>query len=352
MGFSCAQTKSYLPLRIMKLPPLATLRAFEAAARRTSFSLAAVELGMTATAVSQHVRNLEAWLGVPLFERHARGVRLTPAGREFGITVSDSLRQIAAGAQRISQGRDRMTVHLASLPSVVAHFLTPRLPRFRALHPDIQVSISYSGRDNATQADLSIIHGPAPAQKAVALFSAETHPTCAPAYVATSGPFDDVSSLLRAELLHDDSEIAWREWLAIEGLSLPKRAGPIFADFNLLVTALKDGQGIGLCPTALLHGEIAEGQLTVLFDRAADSDKYYWLIEAEEMTASARILSDWLITEARASETRGDYSAATIRAGEVAASPARSLDASHLSRRPETAQTMTKATRPPKTSER
>lgn len=61
----------------MKLPPLATLRAFEAAARRTSFSLAAQELGMTATAVSQHVRNLETWLGAPLFERHARGVRLT-----------------------------------------------------------------------------------------------------------------------------------------------------------------------------------------------------------------------------------------------------------------------------------
>lgn len=93
MGFSCAQTKSYLPLRIMKLPPLATLRAFEAAARRTSFSLAAVELGMTATAVSQHVRNLEAWLGVPLFERHARGVRLTP-----GLTLSkkDPVRQPGA----------------------------------------------------------------------------------------------------------------------------------------------------------------------------------------------------------------------------------------------------------------
>ncbi|MES5046710.1 LysR family transcriptional regulator [Rhizobium nepotum] len=296
----------------MKLPPLATLRAFEAAARRTSFSLAAQELGMTAAAVSQHVRNLEAWLGVPLFERHARGVRLTPAGREFGITVSSGLQQIASGAARISQGRNRTVVRLASLPSVVAHFLTPRLPRFRALHPDIQVSISYSGMDHATEADLSIIHGTVPGRKAVALFSAETRPTCAPAYLTKSGPFDDVSDLLRAELLHDDSETAWRDWLAIAGMPLPQGAGPIFADFNLLVTALKTGQGIGLCPTALLRDEIADGQLTILFDRAADVDKYYWLVESGDMTESARILSDWLVAETRESETRGDYSAATI----------------------------------------
>ncbi|SOC93381.1 DNA-binding transcriptional regulator, LysR family [Rhizobium sp. AN5] len=295
----------------MKLPPLATLRAFEAAARRSSFSLAAQELGMTATAVSQHVRNLETWLGVPLFERHARGVRLTPAGQEFGITVSGGLLQIASGAARIRQGRDRITVRLASLPSVVAHFLTPRLPRFRALYPDIQVSISYSGRNDATQPDLSITHGARPAQKAVALFSAETRPTCAPAYATKSGPFDDVSSLPRAELLHDATETAWRDWLAAAGLFLFQGTGPIFADFNLLVTALKAGHGIGLCPTALLRDEIADGQLTVLFDRAADADKYYWLIEAEEMTASARLLSDWLIAEARESGNRSNYSAAT-----------------------------------------
>lgn len=267
---------------------------------------------MTAAAVSQHVRNLEAWLGVPLFERHARGVRLTPAGREFGITVSSGLQQIASGAARISQGRNRTVVRLASLPSVVAHFLTPRLPRFRALHPDIQVSISYSGRDHTTEADLSIMHGAVPGRKAVALFSAETRPTCAPAYLTKSGPFDDVSDLLRAELLHDDSEAAWRDWLAIAGMPLPQSAGPIFADFNLLVTALKTGQGIGLCPTALLRDEIADGQLTILFDRAADADKHYWLVESGDMTESARILSDWLVAEARESETRGDYSAATI----------------------------------------
>ncbi|UXT40648.1 LysR family transcriptional regulator [Agrobacterium tumefaciens] len=283
----------------MKLPPLTTLRAFEAAARRTSFSLAAQELGMTATAVSQHVRNLEAWLGVALFERHARGVRLTPAGKEFGTTVSTALRQIASGAARIRQGHDRMTVRLASLPSVVAHFLTPRLPRFRALYPDIQVSISYSGAHHAIPADLTIGHGIASEENAVALFSAETRPTCAPGYVAKFGPFDNIDSLLRAELLHDDTEAAWQNWFAAGGISLPDNAGPVFADFNLLVTALKAGQGIGLCPTALLHDEIAAGQLTVLFDRAADTEKYYWLTEAEEMTAPARLLADWLVAEAR-----------------------------------------------------
>ncbi|NSX90520.1 LysR substrate-binding domain-containing protein [Agrobacterium tumefaciens] len=293
----------------MTLPPLATLRAFEAAARKVSFALAAQELGMTATAVSQHVRNLEAWLGVALFERHARGVRLTPDGKEFGNTVSASLRQIASGAERVRRGGNRTTVRLASLPSVVAHFLTPRLPRFRALHPDIQVSISYSGGPHASPVDLTIGHGISFGENAVALFSAETRPTCAPGYLTNSGPFNDEASLLRAELLHDDTETAWRDWFAAAGMSLPYGAGPIFADFNLLVTALKAGQGIGLCPTVLLQEEIVSGQLTVLFDRAADTDKYYWLIRPEEMTAPAKILADWLVAEARAS--RSDYSAAT-----------------------------------------
>lgn len=293
----------------MILPPLVTLRAFEAAARKASFALAAQELGMTATAVSQHVRNLEAWLGVALFERHARGVRLTSDGKEFGNTVSVSLRQIASGAERVRRGHDRMTVRLASLPSVVAHFLTPRLPCFRALHPEIQVSISYSGVQQASPADLTIGHGISFEENAVALFSAETRPTCAPDYIMNSGPFHDEASLLRAELLHDDTEMAWRSWFAAAGMSLPYGAGPIFADFNLLVTALKSGQGIGLCPTALLQDEIAKGQLTVLFDRAADTDKYYWLTQPEEMTAPAKILADWLVAEAQASQS--DYSAAT-----------------------------------------
>ncbi len=283
----------------MTLPPLATLRAFEAAARKASFALAAQELGMTATAVSQHVRHLEAWLGVALFGRHARGVRLTPAGREFGNTVSGSLRQIASGAERIRRGHDRMTVRLASLPSVVAHFLTPRLPRFRALHPDIQVSISYSGAQHKGAADLTIGHGITFGENAVALFSAETRPTCSPGYIAYAGPFNHEASLLHAELLHDDTETAWQNWFAAAELSSTYGTGPIFADFNLLVTALKAGQGIGLCPTVLFREEIAKGQLAVLFDRAADTDKYYWLIQSEEISTAAKTLADWLVVEAR-----------------------------------------------------
>lgn len=138
---------------------------------------------MSAAAISQHVRTLEQWLGEPLFERQARGVRLTAAGREFGATVSSSLRQVAASAEEIRGRKQRAVVRLASLPSVVAYFLTPRLPRFRALHPDIQVSISYSTTGMSTPADLTILHGRRPTESAVALFSAATRPTCAPAYL-------------------------------------------------------------------------------------------------------------------------------------------------------------------------
>ncbi len=283
----------------MKLPPLPTLRAFEAAARHESFAGAAAELGMSAAAISQHVRTLEQWLGEPLFERQARGVRLTAAGREFGATVSSSLRQVAASAEEIRGRKQRAVVRLASLPSVVAYFLTPRLPRFRALHPDIQVSISYSTTGISVSADMTILHGRRPTESAVALFSAATRPTCAPAYLENFGPIEDIAMLSTAELLHDETEAAWQDWFAATGTRSPQNTGPIFADFNLLLTALKAGQGVGLCPTELMRNEIASGRLSVLFDQVSDQDKYYWLVAPEAMRAPAKLLFDWLVQEAQ-----------------------------------------------------
>lgn len=267
---------------------------------------------MTAAAVSQHVRTLERWMDVPLFVRQARGVRLTPAGRDFGQTVSVSLRQIAATAERIRGKKERSIVRLASLPSVIAYFLTPRLPRFRALYPDIQVSISYLDAKHAVPADLVIRHGVHPAGKAVVLFSAATRPTCAPTYLEKSGAITNVAALAKAELLHDETETAWHDWFSANEAQCPQNTGPIFADFNLLLTALKAGQGVGLCPTELMRDEISGGRLVVLFDQASDEGKSYWLEEPDRMSEPARLLFDWLVGETRTSDRLPDYSAGSI----------------------------------------
>ena len=204
----------------MKLPPLPTLRAFEAAARRESFLQAATELGMTAAGVSQHVKALEDWLGLGLFERRARGVRLTADGRELGAACSEGLGHIARAAERLTGRKSLARASLACMPSVVTHWLGPRLPRFRAAHPDIQVSIVYplgALTPDEAGADLLICHGTRPPGRADRILDAATRPTCAPAYLERHGRITNPADLLDQDLLHDATEAAWQSWLAARG---------------------------------------------------------------------------------------------------------------------------------------
>ncbi|THV24724.1 LysR substrate-binding domain-containing protein [Peteryoungia ipomoeae] len=285
----------------MKLPPPSTLRAFEAAARRESFLQAGKELGMTAAAVSQHVKALEDWLGLALFERRARGVRLTADGRELGAACSEGLGHIARAVERLTARRSGLRVSLACKPSVVNHWLGPRLPRFRADHPEIQVSIVYPlGALTPDEAgtDLLVRHGKRPPGRVDQILPAATRPTCSPAYLQRRGSITTPSDLLNLDLLHDATEAAWQTWLSARGVEGPTPSGPLYADFNLLVSSVLSGLGIGLCPTALIGDHLAAGSLTVLFDEAADADKSYWLLSGPELSQPAAILRDWLLAEA------------------------------------------------------
>jgi LysR family glycine cleavage system transcriptional activator len=284
----------------MKLPPLSTLRAFEAAARRESFLQAATELGMTAAAVSQHVKALEDWLGIALFERRPRGVRLTADGRELGAACSQGLGHIARAVERLSARKSLARASLACMPSVVTHWLGPRLPRFRAAHPEIQVSIIYplgAQTPDDAGADLLLCHGTRPPGRAERILPAATRPTCSPTYLDRHGPITTPADLLKHDLLHDATEAAWQSWLAARGVKGPAPSGPLYADFNLLVSSVISGLGIGLCPTALIVDHLAAGTLKVLFDEAADEDKAYWLLSGPDLSEPAAVLRDWLLAE-------------------------------------------------------
>lgn len=285
----------------MKLPPLTHLRPFEAAARLGSFLRASQELGMTAAAVSQHVKALEDWLGLALFDRHPRGVTLTAAGQEFGAACHRGLEEIARSAERLNKRGRARRVSLACQPSIVSLWLARRLPRFRAEHPDIQVSIVYplgARTPEDAGADLLIRHGPRPDRSADAILSAATRPTAAPAYLHRSGPLGTPADLLRAELLHDATEEAWRSWFSGHGLTMPQGTGPIFADFSLLVSSVVAGLGIGLCPTALVEDQLRDGSLVLVSDHAIDTAKDYWLLGRPAPTTEADLMRRWLMDEA------------------------------------------------------
>lgn len=288
--------------------PLASLRAFEAAARHESFVKAAAELSLTAAGVSQHVRTVENWLNVPLFVRQTRGVALTAAGREFGGAVTQGLGHIETAASQLRLEIHSRPIGIACIASMATRWLIPQLPRFRAAYPDIRINIVYALEAKTPEAagvDLLIRHGPRPSPSAVELLRAETRPTCSAEFRARHGELEMPHDLANVELLHDETTDAWARWFAIAGLQKTPKAGPIFADFNLMIGSIIGGQGIGLCPTALIIDELAQGSLVTLSDTASDKDKAYWLIEAKSLSNEARTFRDWLVVASRERSIHG-----------------------------------------------
>lgn len=289
--------------------PLASLRAFEAAARHESFVKAAAELNLTATGISQHVRLMENWLGVSLFTRHARGVTLTSAGREFGTAVANGLGHIEIAARQLKREAHDRPVSVACIASVATRWLIPRLPEFGKEHPDIRINIVYAldaKTPEAASVDLLIRHGPRPSATAVSLLSAETKPTCSADFRRRHGPIAAPIDLLETELLHDETTSAWGRWFALTDIGKSPRSGPIFADFSLMIGSVIGGQGVGLCPTALITDELAAGTLVTLFDTPLDTEKSYWLIEANRLSREAETFRDWLVAESKGSQDGQD----------------------------------------------
>jgi LysR family glycine cleavage system transcriptional activator len=278
--------------------PLPPLRAFDAAARHESFVKAATELHLTAAGISQHVRTVEEWMGIPLFTRYRRGVVLTPAGRELGEAVRHGLTHIDIAAQQLKRAGQSRPVSVACIASVATRWLIPRLPCFRTAHPEIRINIVYAldaRTPEAAGADILIRHGVKPATPATELVDAWTRPTCSPEFLASHGPFDRPEALLNTELLHDETIEAWDRWFSVAGVRSSPKAGHVFADFTLMFGSVIGGQGVGLCPTTLIRDEIAAGSLVTLFETASDQNKAYWLIEAQDLSDEAATLRDWLL---------------------------------------------------------
>ncbi len=122
-------------------PPVASLRSFEAVARLGSVTQAAHEMSVTHSAVSQHIKQLEALVGVTLFIRHGRGVRLTEEGRLYALQIREALQHIADATRMVQIKPRTLEVSLATLPSFGCHWLLPRLARFQARHPQIAVRL-------------------------------------------------------------------------------------------------------------------------------------------------------------------------------------------------------------------
>ncbi len=294
-----------MPVR--RSPSLLALRAFEAAARRLSFTLAAHELNVSQAAVSRHVRSLEADIGRKLFRRLHRHVELTATGQRLASELSVGFVRIQRAVET-ARGVSARRLKLSVEPAFASRWLVPRLGSFAALQPQIELELETTdelrvlGRD----ADIAIRYVAVAARRKRGggrrLFSIDGVPVIS-ADGARPGQLRGDSAVLGQRLLHDDDGRAWRSWFAAANLAgFDGARHQYFSDYSLAIAAALQGQGALLGAAAFILPELRSGRLVQL-GRTRVSFGSYWLLESRERsTATLRAaFSRWLDAQVRKS---------------------------------------------------
>ncbi|MEM7669487.1 MAG: transcriptional regulator GcvA [Pseudomonadota bacterium] len=297
------------------LPPLNALRAFEAAARHLSFTKAAAELNVTPAAISHQIKVLEQQVGVRLFHRLTRALRLTAAGETALPMLSQGFDALAEGVERIRAQNGNTELTISVSPSFGAMWLVPRLDRFRREHPDIEIRIDGTDRlvdVRVAEADVAIRYG-AGAYSGVRvdrLFGQVNTPVCSPALLAAQHPLHTPEDLRHHTLLHidwKDAEASWRMWLLAAGLrEIDATRGPRFTQENMAIQAALDDQGVALVGDRLVAGHIASGDLVRPFHSrfSLPLSFSYFLLTANSANESTNIgaFRRWLLAEAETAQ--------------------------------------------------
>jgi LysR family glycine cleavage system transcriptional activator len=290
--------------------PLNALRVFEAAARCGSFLEASRALSITPAAVSRHIKRLEADLGVRLFERFNRAVRLTEAGAQLASGVGAGLARILESVERVRPDEDGPLV-VSTTASIASRWLTPRLQQFLDANPDVEVVVDASDRavDLARErvdVALRFGRGPYPGLKAERLIATRQFPVCSPSLVEElelRAPAD----LERATLFHEVTsqsvpEPGWDAWFAAAGApGVRGRRGATFSNTYLAVEAARSGRGVVLAHEALVLEDLASGRLVRPFAQVLDSPLGYWVVCLPERADRPRVrrFRRWLLARAR-----------------------------------------------------
>jgi LysR family glycine cleavage system transcriptional activator len=291
----------------LRLPPLSSLRVFEAAARHKSFRKAADELNLTASAVSHGIQTLENWLGVELFNREARGLRLTSAGETYAPFVNQALSVLAKATDQLPGRKATGTLSLSSAPTFATKILLPRLERFAAQCPDIRVTIDTSHRlVDLTLDDFDVAIRFSSTEKPASnwtLLAVETLlPVCSPALKKQFGILSDANLLSRAPLIHLTATSAdWSHWFRASGMEVPSSIdGGLRVDtIQMAFDAAKRGLGVVLGRSPLVDDELESGRLVPLAGRPIASGNGYWLVTSptDFQKPEVKLFRNWLLSE-------------------------------------------------------
>lgn len=281
---------------------MSTLRAFEAAARHSSFKQAAAELSVTPTAVSHRIRVLEDHLGVRLFDRQVRQVSLTPAGLQLYPVLQQGFDMFDVAIRRLMSPNDRERVTISATNAFVAKWLVPRVASFRADHPDIDLQLHASDAvvDLASHAfDIAIRYGrgPYPGYRSDVLFADVYVPVINPILQLRASK--DMSAY---PLIHFDWQKAspdnptWTKWHAEAGIAQPPmQAGLRYSDESHAIQAAVAGQGVALLSQELVADELTAGRLIQPFGPTIPGYTYHLVTrEQDSPGAAVAAVMDWL----------------------------------------------------------
>ena len=286
--------------------PLNALRAFEAAGRLLSFTAAAEELHVTVSAVSHQVRLLESRLKTTLFRRTNRGLVLSVDGQLLLPDVQKAFDQIAQAMARFEAGPSADALTVSMLSTFAMRWFIPRLPRFQALHPEIEIRMSTSVKPVNLERegiDGAIRYGAGnwPGLEATRLFAERLAPVCHPKLLEGGKPLRAPADLRHHRLLHaqlrpDD----WRIWLHAAGVGdLDSPAGTVFETRNFAISAASEGLGIAIVEPSLVAEELASGRLVQPFATTISLEGAYFFVCLPQAATLPRIrrFRSWLLSE-------------------------------------------------------
>lgn len=303
-----------------RIPPLNALRAFEAAARRLSFTKAAEELNVTPGAISQQIRQLEDYAGTPLFKRTGRSVLLTDAAQATLPLVREAFERIAEAGRVMQAPARKGRVMVSSAPSFAAKWLAPKLDAFHQSHEGVEAWISADmGLTDftAADADFAIRYGRGNYEglKSEKLLDETVLPVCSPKLLEGADALRRPQDLAKHTLLHDESGENdpscpdWASWLRARGVQgVDATRGPRFNQGVLVIEAAASGRGVALAKRAIAAADLASGRLVAPFaDGTTSIDFGYWLVwpKGRHLSPDVRAFIKWLKAEAVREEIVG-----------------------------------------------
>jgi LysR family glycine cleavage system transcriptional activator len=261
-----------------RLPPFAALRGFEAAARLSSFRLAADELCLSTSAVSHNIRQIEEFVGQPLFVRSPKGVTLTRCGSDYLTDITPIFSDLVAATDRAVKGTARRTIILRCSPGCSTRWLMPQLNMLRSALGKVNVSITTQLSGPQPDAEIKCGFTFPPDGEHEVLLTTLRAPVCSSDYLKTHGPIEHPSDLSNCTLLREHQFDEWDKWYALASPSCEVSKNSIWFDDGYgAMSAAEYGMGVYLGHLTLLDPELVSGRLVQLFDDTISEQVVYTL---------------------------------------------------------------------------